>query len=496
MEALTPQPAPTEVKPRRAAVTVACMLSAFMVATDVTIVATAMPTIVGQLGRFDLFTWVFATYILTSAVTAPVYGRLADIYGRKRVYNAGASLYLVGSLLCGFAPSMGWLIVFRVIQGCGAGALQPLTLTILGDLYRADERARVQAWQSSVWGVAAFVGPVLGAVMVEHVVWSAVFWINIPLGVTTIIILTLVFDEKLVRREHRIDYLGSALLMAGTSLVLLAIVQAQDLPRTVFHASLWGGLVLLIALYFQEKRAPEPIVPIALWRARSIRATNLGAFFIGAVYSCTTLFLPTFVQGVMGASPTVVAVIYAAHSGVWSLGAVMAARTLASTNFRNTAAFGAAALFVGSVMLAMADRHPTAIWIGTAASIVGIGMGFCNTAFLVACQAEVGWGDRGSAVSQNIFLRTIGMAIGAGLGGAILNYGVTRLAPDAHEAVRVLLSPGARDRLQPETLANLSEAIGSALQDVYIVGAVLSAAALFFAWRIPAGLSPRSPPPQ
>src|SRR5262249_5944562 len=169
------------------------MLSAFMIAIEVTIVATAMPTIVAQLGSFELFTWVFAAYILTSAVTTPVYGRLADLYGRKRVFYVGAGLFLVGSTLCGFAPSMAWLIAFRTLRGVGAGALKPLTLTIVGDLFQGVERARVQAWWSSVWGLAAIAGPVAGAFIVEHLSWAIIFWINLPIGIVTVALLALIF---------------------------------------------------------------------------------------------------------------------------------------------------------------------------------------------------------------------------------------------------------------------------------------------------------------
>jgi EmrB/QacA subfamily drug resistance transporter len=480
-----PSPTAPEASLRRRAVTAACMLSAFMVAMDVTIVQTAMPTIVGHLGSFDLFTWVFTAYILTSAVTAPIYGRLADLYGRKHVFYVGAGIYLLGSLLCGLAPSMGWLIAFRFLQGLGAGALQPLTLTILGDLYRAEERARMQAWQSAVWGVAAFAGPVLGAAIVEYVHWSVVFWINVPLGIGTLVTLALVFNEKVVRRDHEIDYLGSGLMMVGVGALLLAIVQAQGLPQSIFFGLLIGGTLVLTALFFHERRAAEPIVPFALWRLRSVAASNLGAFCIGAVYSCSTLFLPTYVQGVLGGGVAQASAIYAAHSIAWSVGAVIAARMLAGINFRYTSAIGSLGLFAGSVMLAAADRHSDVWWLGTAASVVGIGMGICNTAFLVACQTEVGWGDRGGAVSSNIFLRTIGMALGAGIGGAVVNFTLARLAPGAGDIVRQSLDPALRRTLGADAVTSVSEAMAVALHDVYLAAAVFSVAALLCALALP-----------
>jgi len=483
-----PNPTAHEASLRRGAVTAACMLSAFMVAMDVTIVTIAMPTIVGQLGRFDLFSWVLAAYLLTSAVTAPIYGRLADLYGRKRVYYVGAALYLCGALLCGFAPSMAWLIAFRTLQGLGAGALQPLTLTILSDLYRAEERARVQAWQSAVWGVAAFVAPVLGAAIVEYLSWPVVFWIDIPLGIATLVTLALVFDEKMIRREHRVDYLGACLLMIGAGALLMAIVQAQELPQPMFMALLAVGLLALGFLFLHERRAPEPIVPFELWRVRSVAVSNLGGFCIGAVYSCSTLFLPTYIQGVLGGGIGQASAVYGSHSIAWSVGAVAAARMLGRFNFRITSAVGSLALFAGAAMLALADRASDVWWLGTAASVMGLGMGICNTSFLVACQAEVGWGDRGGAVSSNIFLRTIGMAVAAGIGGAVVNFTLTRLAPGAGDVVRQILDPKLRRTLSADALGPVSDTMAAALHDVYIVAAIFAVAALVCSMALPAHL--------
>lgn len=480
--------APKENALRRRLVTTACMLSAFMVAVEATIVATAMPTIVGQLGEFRLFTWVFAAYILTSAVTAPVYGRLADLYGRKRMYYVGAGLFLIGSTLCGFAPSMGWLIAFRTLQGLGAGALQPLTITILGDLYRGEQRARAQAWQSSVWGIAAVIGPVVGAFIVEHLHWALVFWINVPIGIVTLAVLALVFEESLVRREHRVDYLGSALLMAGAAAVLMATIQAEDLARWLSAALFAGGIAVLAALFVHERRAPEPIVPLALWRTRNVAVSNIGALCIGGVLSCSTLFLPTYVQGVLGRSPTVAGIVYSEMSLAWSIGSVLSARVLARTSFRITAAIGSVVLMAGAGLLIVADVGWNILWIAAGAFAIGIGMGFCNTSFILACQSGIGWGDRGGAVSSNIFLRTIGMALGAGIGGAVLNFSLARYAPEAGNAVRQILAPELRALLDAQTLAQVSMAIGYALHQVYIVAGVLAAAALASALALPRAL--------
>ena len=214
------------VVPRRRLVLAAALMATFMPAVESTIVATAMPTIVADLRGFALFSWVFAAPLLTMAVTIPLYGRLADIYGRKRVFFVGTGIFLVGTTLCGFARSMVLLVLFRALQGIGSGAIQPIAATIVGDIYSPAERARVQGAISSVFGVAAIIGPALGAFLVQHVHWSVVFWVNLPVGAVSITMFALFLHEGVERREHRIDYLGGALLVLGIGALMLALVQA------------------------------------------------------------------------------------------------------------------------------------------------------------------------------------------------------------------------------------------------------------------------------
>jgi MFS family permease len=366
--------------------------------------------------------------------------------------------------------------------------LQPLTLTILGDLYRGGERARVQAWQSSVWGLAAIAGPVAGALIVEQLSWAIIFWINIPIGILTIGMLAFLFHEPVTRREHRIDYLGSLLLMLGAGAILLALVQANDLPREWSIGLLVGGAGLLGLLTINESRAPEPIVPLALWRVHSVVTANLGAFCIGVVLSCTTLFLPAYVQGVLGYGARIAGAVYAAQSLAWSAGSVLAASVMTRTSFRVSAAIGALTLLAGALLMAMSSS----IWALTGGAIVvGIGMGLSNTTFIVACQADVGSDNRGGAVSSNIFLRSIGMAIGAGIGGAVINFAIARVAPTAGDAMRQLLTQATRILLDEAVAAQLVDAIARALRDVYLTAAIAAALALFFSLRLSGGLSPK-----
>src|SRR4051794_23992559 len=245
-------------------------MATFMAAVESSIVATAMPTIVADLGGFNLFSWVFAVYLLTQAVSIPVYGRLADIYGRKKVFYAGAGLFLVGSTLCGFADSMLALILFRSLQGFGAGGVQPIAITILGDVYAPTERAHVQGLMSSVFGVAAVLGPSLGAFLVEQVSWQLVFWVNLPIGVAAIAMVGAFLQESVEHRPHRIDYLGSLLLMVAIAALMLVLVQGGSLPHATAFILGAVAIVALTMLALHEKRTSEPMLPLELWRSRII----------------------------------------------------------------------------------------------------------------------------------------------------------------------------------------------------------------------------------
>jgi hypothetical protein len=309
----------------------------------------------------------------------------------------------------------------------------------------------------------------------------------------TITVFVLAFDEKMHRREHKIDYLGSVLLMLGAGALLLAAVQSQDLPRNVLVGLVVSGLLLLAGLYFHERRAPEPIVPFTLWRIRTVSVSNFGALCIGTVLACVTLYLTTFVQGALGYSAFLAGAVYAGQSFAWSAGSLITARLMLRLNFVSTAAIGGALLLAGCIILAAMDDTAGIAWVSIGAVTVGVGMGLCNTTFVLACQSEVGWGDRGGVVSTNIFMRMIGMAVGAGIGGALVNFGLSRLSPGAMESVRLLLDPVARANIDAAQIKEVSAAIGLALRYVYIAGAVFAVGALACAVSLPRTLRLQKP---
>jgi EmrB/QacA subfamily drug resistance transporter len=481
---------PAVIVPRRGAVLIAALIATFIPAVESSIVATAMPTIVGNLGGFRLISWVFAVPLLTMAVTIPLYGRLADIYGRKRVFFFGTGIFLIGTTLCGFARSVEVLICFRALQGLGSGAIQPIAMTIIGDIYTPAERARVQGWSSAVFGLAAIVGPALGAFLVQHVHWSAVFFVNLPVGCLAIAMFALYLPERIERRQHRIDYLGGVLLIIGIGSLMLALVQAKSFGAAGTVGLAAFGAVVLGALYLYERRIPEPMLPLELWGRRVVGLCNLAGFGASATMMAVTALLPMYVQGVMGGGPATAGLAIGSVSVSWMGAAFVAGRLMIRTSYRLTAGLGAAALVIGALMLAVLEPTSGLLWPAAAAFVMGIGMGFCNTTFLVAIQATVAFRERGIGTSSQMFMRIIGQSIGAAAFGAIVNFGVDRLLPGSSNLVNRMLDPATRASLAPDRIARLSDAIGVAAHHAFLLAIVLAAVTLVAALALPARLSP------
>ena len=409
----------------RGRILAALMLSMGLAALDATIVATAIPSIVRDLGGFALFPWVFSIYLLTQAVSVPIYGRLSDLFGRKPVLFFGIAVFLGGSVLCGAAWNMLSLIIFRGVQGIGAGAIIPMTTTIVGDIYTLEERGRIQGYISSVWGMASVIGPALGGLFAQYLTWRLIFYINIPVGIAAVVMLQTHLRENVVRRDHRIDYEGAVVLTTGLSLAILALLQggiAWDWSSPQSIGLFVASAVLLFVFTLIERRAAEPILPPWVFSRRVLVAANVASVAIGAVLIGLTSYVPTYAQGVVGVGAVLAGFAMAAMSVGWPLASSQAAKLYLRIDFRNTALIGSVFVIAGCLMFATWVTEDSGLGrVALSSFVTGVGLGFCSTALLVAVQSVVGWTRRGVVTGANMFTRSVGSAVGIAIFGSIVN---------------------------------------------------------------------------
>ncbi|WP_338451891.1 MDR family MFS transporter [Niallia oryzisoli] len=468
-------------KTNRPIVLASIMLAMFLGAIEGTIVSTAMPAIVGELGGFSLYGWVFSVYLLMNAVTVLIYGKLSDLFGRKPIILIGIMIFLIGSILCGFAESMTMLIIFRFIQGLGAGAITPIATTIVGDIYTKEERANIQGYLSSVWGISAIVGPALGGLLVEYVSWRFVFWLNIPLGILASIGIGVFLHEHVTRKKHRIDYRGAVLMMISVSCLMFVLVEGGTGWAWMSFESislLAVSVITFIFFYFQEKRAEEPIMPFSIWKERPIFIANMTSLTTGIMLIGISSFLPTFVQGVMEQSPIVAGFTLTTMSIGWPIASTFAGSLLLKIGFRTTSLFGGAALVLGSILFITLTPHAGPIWAAVGSFFIGIGMGLTTTTFIVTIQSTVSWEQRGIATASNSFMRNLGNTIGAALLGGILNSQILRyfkengqdLTTDLSvDSINILLNEKDRNMLPDSLLQFLQDSLTYSLHIVYYV---------------------------
>jgi EmrB/QacA subfamily drug resistance transporter len=478
--------------PYRGRILAACMLAMFMAAIEVTIVATAMPTIIGELGGFSLLGWVFAVYLLTQAISVPIYGRLADLYGCRRMFFIGTMIFLLGSVLCGMAPSMLWLILFRALQGLGGGAIMPIASTIIAHIYSPVERSKVQGYLSSVWGVSAVIGPLLGAFIVGHFSWALVFWINVPIGIVAMVMLARYLPEAEKGQRHQLDLAGTGWLTLSVSALLLALLQAEVLGMAIVPllAVAVGSAVMLVR---QERRTPEPLFPLALWQSRVIVAGNVGGLVMGAVLMGISAFLPTFVQGVMGGTPLEAGTTLALVSIGWPLASTLSGRLMLVTSYRFTALCGALLLIVGSLILLLVQPDQTLWWARLAAFTVGAGMGLSNTTYLVSVQNAAEPHIRGIATASTMFSRLIGSAFGTAILGGTLNLNLQQRLPGVNDPVQQLMDGPQRQALGSERLQWLTDQVAVSLHWVFVAAAVMAVLTLAAVWLMPPSQRPAEP---
>ena len=469
---------------RRTPVLIALMVTMALSAMDNTIVATAIPQVVRDLGGFTLFSWIFSAYLLTQTVTIPVYGKLADLWGRKPLLIAGMLIFLAGSALSAVAWDMVSLIGFRALQGAGAGSIMATVNTLAGDLYDLEERGRVQGWLSSVWGISAVVGPTLGGSLAQYVSWRWIFVINLPLGAAAIALIGRYLREKVTRRRHRIDVAGTVLILLAAGALIFGLVQggvawgwlsAPSLAVFAVAAAATAGAVLA------ELRAAEPIVPPWFWTRRVLAGSGLASLGLGLLVIGPSTFLATYGQAVLGLGAVAAGAVLATMSLGWPLASAVSARFFLGIGFRNTEITGAV-ICLAAVGIFLLQGSSTAVWLPVASTFVlGFGLGLISVCSIVAPQSTVAWQQRGVVTGTVMFGRYLGQSVGAAIFGAIFNAALAARLAAAPAALRGRLPHqvnGAGAALtHPASLGQaaasyLRGAITAGTRDVYLALAV------------------------
>ncbi len=444
---MSASPCPAVVTPRRSLVLLCITLSLFMSAIEATIVATAMPQIVAQLGGFAFYSWVFSGYLLTQTATTVIFGKLSDIYGRKPIIIGGTVVFLIGSTLCGFSWSMESMIVFRLLQGVGAGAMQSIAVTIAGDMYSPRERLRIQGVLSSVWAAAAIVGPLVGGLIVEYSSWSWIFWINIPIGIVTIAGFVVFMHEDIAHKKHSIDYLGAALFSAAIGAFLIALTQSATLTNAQILWLVAAGLAASVVFVLVERYADEPMIALDLWGSQLVATCNISLFFGMMALSGIGSYLPLYFQGVLGYSAILAGLPVAVMMVSWPMASAVSGKILRHVPMRVATRFGGLLIPVGAVFLLFLTPGENIVLAGIGPALMGFGMGLLNITSVVMIQGSIAWSKRGSATASLIFARTLGNTVGVAALGAMLNFGIvyyaaagSGLAAATPEHVRALLA--------------------------------------------------------
>ncbi len=467
---------------RRWFVTVGVMTGMLLAALEATVVGTAMPTIVAALGGLAHYSWVFSAYLLTSTVTVPVWGKLSDLFGRRRLFQIGVAVFLVGSLACGIAQSMTQLIVARAVQGLGAGALVPLAMTIIGDIFTLQERAKMQGLFSGVWGISSIFGPLVGGFITDQLSWRWVFLINLPVGIAAAAIIGVALIEPPRHEAPSIDYLGATVLTVAVTILLL-VVGATHLvtPRNIVLMALVVGAVLWFLQI--EKRAKDPVVPLALFRNRVIAVAVGVGFLAGIAMFAAITFVPLLAQGVLGASATAAGSFLTPLMLSWVGMSIIGGRLLIRFGARMLVLLGLVFMLGGFIALATFTRATPRALMVVELIFIGAGLGLVMLTLLIASQHSVAREQLGITTSLNQFSRSIGGAIGVAILGALLAAGLAQYSSNPN----ALVNPEARAHIPAAELAELRGALEGTLRNIFATSAAVVGLALLAALALPGG---------
>ena len=471
----------------RQLVTVALVAGMFLAALEATGVATAMPTAVSELGGVERYSWAFSAYLLTSTTTVPLFGKLADLHGRLKIYHISVIIFLVGSALCGAARTFEQLVIFRAIQGIGAGGVMPISVTLVGDIYTLEERGRIQGLFSAVWGIASLIGPIVGGLVTDMLSWRWIFYFTIPFGIVSAIMLQLYLKEPAIRKHHKLDILGTVILTTAVTLLLVGMLEGSEVwgwrdPRTLGLMAI--AILGLFAFVWQERRAEEPMLPLDIFSNRIIAVASAGSVILGSLLFSLVAFVPMWAQGVWGGSASDAGAALIPMMLAWPLASAVSGRLMLRVGYRPLVIMGSILGAIGLSILCWG--YPGRIQLTLAMVVIGLGNGFIATPFLVAVQNAVPWNRRGVATSTNQFFRTIGGSISVAALGAVLNAHLhDQLGANAN--ANTLLDPKTRVALDPTALARTVTALSEGLHTVFIICLVGGIAAVFIAVMFPGG---------
>lgn len=491
---------------RRGLVLAGVMGSVFLAAMESTVVATAMPTVIASLGGIEIYSWTFSAFLLASTVTMPLWGRLADQLGRRGVYLAGLSIFLLGSALSGLSQSMGQLISFRAIQGLGAGSLVTIGMTIIADLWGLERRAKMQGYFSSVYGVASVAGPLVGGFLTDTISWRWVFYINLPFGLLAMVAIAVGLGSgESARTRPSFDYLGTVVFTAAISALLLGLVEAGR-GDSWMRGSVLGLLALsgalLAAFIWIERVAAEPVVPLGLFAIPMVRAAAVTGFLSGMAMFGAVSYVPLFLQAVTGSSATQAGFVLMPFVIGWVACSIVGARMVLRVGYRSVVLAGMLALTLAFILLSAWSEALTRATAMRDMGLAGVGMGLVFVPMLIAVQSAVPRKVLGSATSVTSFFRFIGGAVGVAVMGSVMAQHLHRelaallaTAPAAlQDGLRevaahpdLIVNPLTRAGLGAEVLAAVRPAMAHAVGSVFVVGLCVAVAALASAFLVPPG---------
>ncbi|MFN2544127.1 MAG: MDR family MFS transporter [Actinomycetota bacterium] len=469
------------------------MLAMLLAALDQTIVATALPSIVTDLHGLQHYSWVATAYLVTSTITVPIYGKLSDLYGRRLLFLVAIGIFLVGSMLCGLSQSMTQLIAFRGLQGFGAGGIFPLAQATIGDLFSARERGRYAGYTGAVFASASIIGPLAGGYLTDNISWRWIFYVNLPLGALALFVVAAKMHIPFKRREHRIDYLGTAVLTAAvTSLLLVAVWGGITYPWTsgVILGLAVVGVLLAGAFVLVERRASEPVVPLALFRDSIFNVTTATAFLFGVSMFGAIFFIPLFMQKVIGVSATNSGIVLMPLMLAWVATSVLAGQLVSRTGrYKIFPVIGSVVVVLGFYLLTRLNIHSTSLEAVIDMIVIGLGMGMVFQVYLVAMQNSIEPSQMGIATATTQFFRSMGATFGVAVFGTVLfNRLQTEIGSLVHGVDFQTLINAPVGRIPPALAHKLPIGLSVSLHTVFIgclVVGVIAAAISFLLKEVP-----------